>query len=187
MTTLLEKLLLLSLLAHSASAKKILDLTTHPWTLSNDALNISVPARLPSQAHLDLFAAGVIGDPYHDLNEFNLRWVALSNWTYSSAPIQGIPKTSDEVDGDGNTNSTTKTWLLFDGLDTFASIELCGKHVASTNNQFRQWWFDVSDIVDDTCAGEDGGAVLSMNFGSAPKIADDIAGEAGAETWPDRV
>jgi beta-mannosidase len=176
---------LLSLLTHSSSAKRILDLTTHPWTLSNAALDISVPARLPSQAHLDLFAAGVIGDPYRDLNEFELRWVALSNWTYSSAPIQGVSRGDGGVDGDGGDRST---WLLFDGLDTFASIELCGRHVANTDNQFRQWWFDVSDIVDEACGGDgDEGAVLSMNFGSAPRIADAIAGAAGAETWPDRV
>jgi beta-mannosidase len=175
--------LLLSLLAQfqSSSAKNILNLTTHPWTLSNDALNISVPARLPSQAHLDLFAAGVIGDPYHDLNEFNLRWVALSNWTYSSGPIAKVSSSTGKVDDGGNSSST---WLIFDGLDTFASIELCGRHVAGTNNQFRQWWFDVSEIVNEACASDDGGAVLSMNFGSAPKIANEIAGEPGAETWP---
>lgn len=172
-------------LAHSSSAKNVLDLTTHPWTLHNDALNISVPARLPSQAHLDLFAAGVIGDPYHDLNDFNLRWVALNNWTYSSGPIEGISTTSSNSSkSDGNSSISDKdTWLLFDGLDTFASIELCGRHVASTNNQFRQWWFDVSDIiVDGACDG--GAAVLSMNFGSAPTIANQMAGEPGAETWP---
>jgi len=172
---------LLSLLAHASSTKQVLDLTTHPWTLSNDALNISVPASIPSQAHLDLFAAGVIGDPYHDLNDFDLRWVALNNWTYSSGPIAGLSSST------GNASSNSSTWLLFDGLDTFASIELCGRHVASTDNQFRQWWFDVSDIVfDGACAGEDGGttAVLSMNFGSAPKIANEIAGEPDAETWP---
>jgi beta-mannosidase len=177
----LKLFLLLSLLSHSSSAKNVLDLTSHPWTLSNDALNISVPARLPSQAHLDLFAAGVIGDPYHDLNDFNLRWVALSNWTYSSGPIEGL---SSKAKGNGNGNGTTNTWLLFDGLDTFASIELCGQHVASTNNQFRQWWFDVSEIVDEACVGRAEGTILSMSFGSAPKIADQIAAEPGAETWP---
>jgi len=177
MATLLKDLSLLCLLFSSSSAKTLLNLSDHPWTLSNDALNISVPAHLPSQAHLDLFAAGVIGDPYHDLNDFNLRWVALSNWTYSSDPIEGLSRKA-------TSNSTTNTWLLFDGLDTFASIELCGRHVASTNNQFRQWWFDVSDVVDEACLGGDGDAVLSMEFGSAPRIADAIAGEVGAETWP---
>jgi beta-mannosidase len=175
------KLLLLSLLSHSCAAKNVLDLTTHSWTLSNDALNISVPASLPSQAHLDLFAAGVIGDPYHDLNDFNLRWVALSNWTYSSGSLGELSRKANGSGNSSDSSSTTSTWLLFDGLDTFASIELCGRHVASTNNQFRQWWIDVTEIVDGACAN---GAVLSMNFGSAPKIADQIAGEPGVETWP---
>jgi beta-mannosidase len=31
------------------------------WTLSSSALNSTVPASLPSQAHLDLLNAGVIG------------------------------------------------------------------------------------------------------------------------------
>lgn len=157
-------------LAH-ASAKHVTDLSSHDWTLSNNALNISVPGSLPSQAHLDLFAAGVIGDPYHDLNEFNLRWVVWSNWTYS-AVLQDLAKTKG-----------TSTWLQFNGLDTFASISLCGQHVASTNNQFRQWWFDVSEIVAGSC-GEDGEGLLELEFGSAPVVANGIAEEPGAETWP---
>jgi beta-mannosidase len=152
------------------SAKHVTNLSETTWTLSNDALNISVPACLPSQAHLDLFAAGVIGDPYHDLNDFNLRWIVWQNWTYSSA-LRGVS---------GKSNGSS-TWLQFNGLDTFADISLCGCHVANTNNQFRQWWFDVSEIV----AGcEEEEPVLELNFGSAPVIANHIADEPGAETWP---
>lgn len=160
-------------LAH-VSAKHVTNLTNSDWTLSNDALNVSVPGSLPSQAHLDLFAAGVIGDPYHDLNEFNLRWVVWNNWTYSTV-LHGLS------DG-GDANSST--WLQFNGLDTFASISLCGRHVASTNNQFRQWWFDVSETVDEVCGQQHGDAVLEINFGSAPVIANGIAEEPGQETWP---
>ena len=152
-----------------ASAEKVISLVGDNWTLSNAALNISVPAHLPSQAHLDLYAAEVIGDPYFDLNDFNLRWVVWSNWTYTSAPISGLSSTADS------------TWLQFDGLDTFASVEFCGQHVASTNNQFRQWWFDVSSILK-SCP--DANRVLSINFGSAPIIANQIANEPGQETWP---
>lgn len=39
----------------------VVDLTGDGWTVSSKALNISVPGRLPSQAHLDLYAADVIG------------------------------------------------------------------------------------------------------------------------------
>ena len=83
--------------------------------------------------------------------------------------------------GNDSSNSSRSIWLQFNGLDTFADISVCGCHVASTNNQFRQWWFDVSEIVEG-CGEEE--VMLEMEFGSAPIIADGIAEEAGAETWP---
>lgn len=45
------------------STQTAIDLSGDGWTLQNLPLNISVPASLPSQAHLDLYAAQVIGDP----------------------------------------------------------------------------------------------------------------------------
>jgi beta-mannosidase len=111
----------------------------------------------------------VIGDPYHNLNDFALRWVVYTNWTYTSAPIEGL------------SSDAHSTWLQFDGLDTFASISFCGKHVANTNNQFRQWWYDVSDILS-SCSESD--RVLAIEFGSAPLIANQIAEQPGQETWP---
>ena len=52
------------------SSQKVISLEGNDWTVSNADLNISVPAHLPSQVHLDLFAQNVIGDPYYDLNDF---------------------------------------------------------------------------------------------------------------------
>lgn len=104
-------------------SQNVVSLVGDDWTLSNPELNVSVPAHLPSQAHLDLYANQVIGDPLYALNDFNLRWIAWSNWTYTSGPISGL------------SSNASSTWLLFDGLDTFTSIDFCGQHVASTNNQ----------------------------------------------------
>lgn len=148
-------------------SQKVIDLSGNDWTLESLPLNINVPGSVPSQAHLDLYAAQVIGDPYYGLNDFNLRWIANSNWTYS-ALISGL-----------DTSSNTQTWLLFNGLDTFTSIEFCGQPVASTNNQFRQYYFDVSAFLS-SCTSP----TLSINFGSAPMTADQIAAEPGQETWP---
>ncbi|KAI9820796.1 MAG: hypothetical protein M1827_005167 [Pycnora praestabilis] len=78
-------------------------------------------------------------------------------------------------------SSSTATWLVFNGLDTFTSIEFCGQPVAATNNQFRQYYFDVTSILS-TCPSDS--AVLSINFGSAPNIADQIAAQPGQETFP---
>ncbi|KAF2172881.1 glycoside hydrolase family 2 protein [Zasmidium cellare ATCC 36951] len=168
----LSKAFLLSCLTSLVSSQNIVSLVGSDWTLSNDALNISVPAELPSYAQLDLYADQVIGDPLYGRNNFNLRWIVWSNWTYTSAPIQGL------------SSNASSTWLLFNGLDTFTSISFCGEHVASTNNQFRQYWFDVSDILR-SCGSQD--KILSINFGSAANIANDIANEPGQETWPDGV
>ena len=60
----IAKATLAGLIAYSTlSTQTVIDLSLHEWTLQNLPLNISVPASLPSQAHLDLYAAQVIGDP----------------------------------------------------------------------------------------------------------------------------
>lgn len=42
--------------------QNVLDLSGDGWTVSSKALNVSVPGLVPSQAHLDLLAANVIGE-----------------------------------------------------------------------------------------------------------------------------
>lgn len=44
-------------------AQHVTDLGGNGWTVTNSEGNVTVPGSLPSQAHLDLFAANVIGDP----------------------------------------------------------------------------------------------------------------------------
>ena len=51
------------LFAASVFSQKVIDLSGHNWTLENTPLNINVPGSVPSQTHLDLYAAQVIGDP----------------------------------------------------------------------------------------------------------------------------
>lgn len=46
----------------SALGQNVIDLSGDGWTVSSSALNISVPGHVPSHAHLDLLAAGVIGE-----------------------------------------------------------------------------------------------------------------------------
>ena len=76
-------------------------------------------------------------------------------------------------------NNASSTWLVFNGLDTFASIEFCGHHVAATNNQFRQYYFDVSELLT-SCDSP----VLSVHFGSAPIIANATREIPDQYTWP---
>lgn len=64
--------LIVLLFAVSAISQKVVDLSGNDWTLENLPMNISVPGSVPSQAHLDLYAAQVIGDPYARLDRFAL-------------------------------------------------------------------------------------------------------------------
>ncbi|OJJ64107.1 hypothetical protein ASPSYDRAFT_26132 [Aspergillus sydowii CBS 593.65] len=146
----------------------IMDLSTVNWSLSGPALNTTVPASIPSHVHLDLFNAGVIDDPYYGLNEVSLRWIGESNWTYTSDPISDLLREYES------------TWLVFEGLDTFANISFCGHHIASTNNQFRQYAFDVSSHLKE-CSGN---PIISIDFASAPKTVDAIAADPSSPQWP---
>ena len=75
--------------ALAETEQKVFDLSKANWTLSNSIYNISVPGSVPSQAHLDLYRAGVIPDPYFGLGDFDLRWVVETNWTYSTV-LEGL-------------------------------------------------------------------------------------------------
>ncbi|KAI1387515.1 glycoside hydrolase family 2 protein [Hypoxylon trugodes] len=161
-----------ALAASIAGAANVVDLSESTWSLKNDTMNVSIPGKVPSHAHLDLLESEVISDPYYGLNDFDLRWVALSSWNYTTQ-LSGL-----------STDENIKTFLLFNGLDTYADIKLCSQPVASTNNQFRQYFFDVTDIL--SGCGSDS-PELQVGFGSAPKIAEAIANQPGQETWPEGV
>jgi beta-mannosidase len=144
--------------------------------------------------------AKVIGDPYHGLNDFDLRWIAWANWTYQTTLQLRVRSSSEFLSQDSTSEGSSSAYssdfsseesereelsspnyyLLFNGLDTFADIDLCGTRVASTNNQFRQYHFNVSRIVQQ-CNGP---RVLTINFGSAAAVAKNISELPGQETWP---
>ncbi|KAJ0118617.1 hypothetical protein J7T55_012869 [Diaporthe amygdali] len=164
----------ISMIITTAFGSNTIDLSSQEWTLSNRDYNISVAGKVPSHVHLDLLAAQVIGDPYFGLNDFNLRWVAWADWNYTTT----IP--SPQLDDP--TESNTTTYLLFNGLDTITNIWLCGQKVASTDNQFRQYYFDASPILRSCPNGN--APELLIQFLSAPATAAYLSSQPGAETWP---
>lgn len=74
-----------------------------------------------------------------------------------------------------STHSNLTTHLIFDGIDTFANVSVCGRKVASVNNQFRQWKFDITAALSE-CTSD---PMLEVAFTSA------VAGAAAAAADPD--
>ncbi|KAH9885437.1 glycoside hydrolase [Cubamyces lactineus] len=112
-------------------------LSSLKWTLKNANGSIVVPAKVPSQAHLDLLEAGIITEPLLGINDFTQRWVVNDNWTYTAdlAPL------TEKLGRD------TRALLVFFGIDTIANITVAGHPVAWVSNQFQQYVYDVTDFV----------------------------------------
>ncbi len=92
-------------------------------------------------------ANNLIPDPFFGTNEDSVQWVADSVWTY---------RLLFDADCAGNGLQYENRWLVFDGLDTYAEVWLNGKLLESfdkedyktlLNNMFRQWRFNVKDVL----------------------------------------
>ncbi|MFJ4172823.1 glycoside hydrolase family 2 protein [Microbacterium sp. NPDC089696] len=92
--------------------------------LTPDRLPLTVT--VPGSVHTDLLAAGVIPDPYLDLNELDLAWIGRTSWVYR--------RTLSLSEG-----LHTHTDLVFEGLDTLATIAIDGDVASMTANMFRTY------------------------------------------------
>src|SRR5690349_11458873 len=82
----------------------------------------AVPAVVPGTTHTDLLRAGLIPDPYLGLNETEVRWMHRAGWSYERRLQAAVPGPRERVD------------LVFDGLDTVATIRLGDTVVGRTFN-----------------------------------------------------
>lgn len=122
----------------------------------------AIPAQVPGSIHTDLLAAGLIPDPYLDENEKTLSWIGLVDWTYRTT-IPGVDPDADE-----------RHDLVFDGVDTVASIRLNGVEIASVQNMHRSHRIDVTSALR---AGEN---ELEVAFRSPIRAADAASLALGA-------
>ncbi|KAI0019453.1 family 2 glycosyl hydrolase [Xylariomycetidae sp. FL0641] len=91
-------------------------------------------AAVPSQVHLDLLANGKIPDPFLDLNELAVRWIEDKTWAY---------RVSFEKPSDSNDVAE----LVFEGLDTFATVTLNGREILNSDNMFLSHRVNVSALL----------------------------------------
>jgi len=119
-------------------------------------------AEVPGTIHTDLLAAGLIADPYTGTHETGLVWLHRSAWLYESAPATAPVGLDERVD------------LVFEGLDTVATVVLNGIEVGRTANMHRGYRFDVRDLL------RPGSQVLSVRFDSALEYAEAVEQQLGS-------
>lgn len=92
-------------------------------------------SQFPTQIHLDLLHHKLMPDPFVGKNELDVQWVGEKPWVYSTTFH------TPEMHG------RAKAELVFDGLDTFASVVLNGKTLLETDNMFVAQRVDVTDVL----------------------------------------
>ncbi|KAI6350777.1 hypothetical protein MCOR25_010404 [Pyricularia grisea] len=107
---------------------------------------------LPTEVHIDLHQSGLIPDPFVDLNELSVRWVADQQWTYR-CQFASPPSTA----------SSSITDLVFQGLDTFATVSLNDDVILNSDNMFISHRVNITDKLRSDGTLND----LSISFESA--------------------
>src|SRR5260221_14004853 len=104
------------------------------WTIVSADGRHRAPMSIPGDVPSALIAAGLIAHPYLGRNEYDVRWVAETEWTASSAfTLDSVPE--------GH-------WYLdITGLDTVAAISINGTTVLEAANCFRRYRPDVTKAL----------------------------------------
>src|SRR4051794_13217956 len=89
-------------------------------------------ATVPGTVHTDLLAARLIGEPFYRDNEAGLQWIELRDWEYKT-----------QFAADDAMLSARNLELVFDGLDTYATVFLNEREILRADSMFRTWRVDV--------------------------------------------
>lgn len=100
-------------------------------------------------------------DPYYGFNDVNYRWISLDNWIYRK-----------EFKIPFDISKWQKVNLVFEGVDTVTEVLLNNVIIGKTDNMFRSYSFDVTDLVRDSNS-------LELRFRSAVRYA---AGQSRAHS-----
>ena len=91
---------------------------------------------VPGCVHTDLLSLGMIQDPFYGDNEKRLQWIGEKDWEYARTfNVTAADLAQSHVE------------LVFEGLDTYASVYVNDVLVLSSDNMFRTWKVDVRDIL----------------------------------------
>jgi len=118
----------------------------------------TIPAKVPGCVHTDLIRAGRIDHPFNGTNEVDCKWVEEKSWVYETLPF-AVPQ---------DVFSKDHLSLRFNGLDTYAKVELNGVTLLSADNAHRSWEAEVKGLL------KPQGNVLTIVFESAVKRAQSL-------------
>ncbi|GIO86943.1 beta-mannosidase [Paenibacillus faecis] len=124
-----------------------------PWKIQHfepgekPALELAAPglddrywigADVPGDVHSALIRRGIIDSPYYGHNDAKCRWIERKEWWY---------RTTFTLDAGPDPAAGERAELVFEGLDTFATVFVNGHEVGKTANMLMSHTFDVTRLV----------------------------------------
>ena len=114
----------------------VVQLLNQGWTLTGDTLDINMQVDVPSVVQQSLYDNGLIPHPYLGTVENQLLWISDHPWDYTL-----------RFDADKDLLEKENIELEFEGIDTYAEVNLNGEKLFFADNQFRVWKHDVKDLL----------------------------------------
>ncbi len=94
------------------------------------------PANVPGTIHTDLIANNMIPDPFINANEKAVQWVPEYEWWYRR-----------EIELSPEVVSQQVVELVFEGLDSIATVWMNGVKVGEANNMFTPWKYNIKGVA----------------------------------------
>ncbi|UUZ79635.1 hypothetical protein LJK88_31625 [Paenibacillus sp. P26] len=95
-----------------------------------------ITAKVPGDVHSALIERKIIDNPYFGHNDAKSRWIEQKEWWYRTQ--------FDYVKEEGGEE---KHELIFEGLDTFATVFVNGLEIGKTDNMLMAHSFDVTRVL----------------------------------------
>lgn len=128
------------------------------WEFRRTGTKEWLPATVPGSVHTDLFKNKKIADPFSYQNN-EISWIDTCDWEYRTFFSVSKDVSVGEAD------------ILFEGLDTYASVYLNDSHALEANNMFRSWKISARSYL------KEGKNTLRIKFISAVKKGHELASE----------
>ncbi|MDT5271838.1 MAG: beta-mannosidase [Acidobacteriota bacterium] len=101
------------------------------WTFRQVGKDEWRKATVPGSVQTDLLANKLIEDPFYRDNEPKLQWIGKTDWEYRTT-----------FDVPAALLRRRNVQLVFEGLDTYATVYLNDRAVLEADNMFRTWRVD---------------------------------------------
>ena len=113
-----------------------LDLCSASWEFFHAEHDRWYPAKTPGCIHSDLRRHGLIPDPFYGENEKALQWIERLDWRYRT-----------RFEAGAETMAAAEVDLVFEGLDTLATVSLNGQVAGRGENMFCVFRFSAGKFL----------------------------------------